>query len=384
LPLDWISLEETASARTDDNAMRRTERAQTFFRGRERSRLMLMIALLVVLFLAIQRSRRPESWAWLIGHDDATGETQDSAATEPAQGAGADKPTSSNAVAAERKPDLAYDDEFPPDQDDEEKEALAENLETVEDSDGKLGLQKLEMPAYWRLVDWAKRQTPEAMAKRKIEPITFDLLIRQPSKHRGQLARFDLNVRRVLKQPAEQGNPLGLDHVYELIGFSEEGSSRLYFCIVPDLPQGMPVGLSVDERVTFVGYFLKNQGFEHDHLNDAVKKKTFKDAGPLFIGRVVRQAMPAPPSQDPTWAWWLLGGAGAVMVAAMAGWIVKPRWQRPTGASSPDDAERKLELEKFMAPRLESWETGSELDGQSDEQFNDDSADAWKRTAREP
>jgi hypothetical protein len=338
--------------------MRRYRGRQPFFQGRERTRLFGMIAVLVVLYLAIERSRRPESWAWLTGAEQVEADGNNGGQKALAQ-AGAEK---AEVLAAEEE-ELAHDDEFPPDEDEEERGALAENLETVIGLDGNLGINKLEMPAYWRLVEWSKRQTPKAMAKRKVEPITFDQFMRQANEHRGKLTKFDLNVRRVVKQPAEEGNPAGVDHVYELIGSTKESGSRLNFCIVPELPEGMPVGWAVDERVTFVGYFLKVQGFINDDLSKQ-QKSTRKDTGPLFVGRIVRQAQSAPVPEDPEWAWWLLGSVGAVMVLGVVGWAFKPRWRPPSVRSDVDDAEKQQLLDEFLSPRLETQDSASN-DGRS-------------------
>ncbi len=133
--------------------------------------------------------------------------------------------------------------------------------------DGTLEMSKVEMPAYFRILSWVDHQSTELLRKRAQKDVLYSDFRRTPDSMRLQIVELNLNVRQIIRytdrpkngirkpMTTHEGNP-----IYEVRGFTREGGSNLYFGIVTDLPEGMPIGTLVNEDAKLVGYFFKLQG----------------------------------------------------------------------------------------------------------------------------
>jgi hypothetical protein len=229
---------------------------------------MSMITMLVVLGLIIGKASDPATWAWL-ADDQAAVKQTDKAALPPA-----------TPVTAQTWSETVT--EGPTDEDIEERDGASEEFMAL--TDGALELGKEEMPAYWRLFRWTKNQSSAQLKKRATRDHVFNQFIRDPDEHRGHLFQIELNVRRVLAYDAPE-NKAGVKKVYEIWGFTTESQAWLYCVLTPELPAGMPMGSNVSEEATFVGYFLKLQGY---HAAGAGPRDRALTA-PLFVGRIAWQ-----------------------------------------------------------------------------------------------
>ena len=73
-------------------------------------------------------------------------------------------------------------------------------------------------------------------------------------------------------------------------GFTQEGGSNLYIGVVTDLPEGMPIGTSINEDAKLVGYFFKLQGYisEQQQLDaERTRKRPVTLKAPLILGRLI-------------------------------------------------------------------------------------------------
>lgn len=198
----------------------------------------------------------------------------------------------------------------------------------------------IEMPAYWRLMQWSRAQSMKDLQSRARRDVLFTQLWETPAEFRGDLIELKVQIRRSLSHAAPE-NSAGLKNVYEVWGTTVDSQSFPYVLVTAELPPGFPLGGDIDEDVVFAGYFLKILQYEaHDKRRGA----------PLLIGRVhwsQRNQVPRAPTSS-SWGWVttavvLLG----VALCARLGWqLLRPRPRRVAvsheGVRAQDDAEEWL------------------------------------------
>ena len=307
----------------------RDRRPATFFRGSEMSRLMTLVVMLGVLLLLMDRARDPNTWRWL-----APGDTL-------AQADGGDQKEQSPAS------DLAPTTSGPTDLDPAELDAAREELGAVAD---KVPLGKEEMPAYWRLMAWNLRQSTDALRKRADKSVTFRELWQRPEKWRAKLVEIPVHLRRTATVRDLEKNSSGLKTVYEVWGWNSDSQPYWYWMIVPELPPEMPLGESIYEEATFVGYFLKLLPYEDR------QGKTL--ATPLVIGRLVWHPAPSNPlARRDEWQWtWYIAAALLVLFVVRWGMPLVGRFRHgpvvpgPASASDERAVEAWLEADESTPP----------------------------------
>lgn len=188
-----------------------------------------------------------------------------------------------------------------------------------------------DTPAYYRLLKWARsRSFAELLERARSErDVPFVALFKEPEKHRGEIIRLRLHVKRAMKWPAQKDNSAGVENVYELWGVTDDSIANLYAVACSELPPGISLGATAESEVVFVGYFLKVLAYAGgDNENRGA---------PLLIGRV----KPAGGGKSVAVARTegLLAmvtiGAGIVVVALLAVWlwIFSQRKRRPRPAA---------------------------------------------------
>lgn len=283
-------------------------------------RLASMIVMLAVLGMLISRAADPRTWTWLTA-----------------------EPKTPAADVRRSEPEIASPG--PIDLDPEERSAAAEQFQAV--SDRTVELSREEMPAYWRLFNWASHQSLDELQQRASQALVFNQFVQSPDEQRGKLFRLDLNVRRVLSYDAPP-NSAGISKVYEVWGWTTESKAWLYVVLTAQLPPGMPVGPDVNECATFAGYFFKVQGY---HAAGAGPRDQALSA-PLFIGRLDWKPAPAPAqTHDDLWWLFVLGGIAALYgLARLTLWYFggNRRSMRPTSAHS-DQPPKNNSLHDWLA-----------------------------------
>jgi hypothetical protein len=297
--------------------MRRSQPERRLFHGSELRRFATMLLLLVMLFFLIPLIRnQPGMFSFL------SAVTQEGAPATGPQGAGAGLAAQGKGPQAEESktkestsaPNAPAEAPAPgPVSEDERAQAqLKDWLGIV--TDKSLQMHPRENPAYYRLLKMAKEQTAEQMQQKARRDRRFNDFYTSAAAHRGELVQIELNVRRIVSFPVEEANEAEVAQLYELWGWSEEAKAWLYVAVTPELPDGMPTGTTVEERVTFLGYFFKLQGY-HEAGAKPNARPLF---APLLIGRLIWHPAPVRESRDPAWMWYVLAGA----VVVIAGIIV--------------------------------------------------------------
>ena len=255
-------------------------------------RLATMIVMLVVLGMLISRAADPRTWNWLTAEPKIESRAADVATDEP-----------------------EIISPGPTNLDPEERAAAVEQFQAV--TDRTIELSREEMPAYWRLFNWASHQSLDELQRRASQAPVFNEFVQTPDEQRGKPFRLDLNVRRVLSYDAPP-NSAGIAKVYEVWGWTTESKAWLYVVLTAQLPPGMPVGPDVNERATFAGYFFKVQGY---HAAGAGPRDQPLSA-PLFIGKLEwKPARSQAQTHDDIWWFGVLGGIAILYgMARLALW----------------------------------------------------------------
>ena len=261
-------------------------------------RLMTMLLMFAVVGMLFYRMRDPDTWRWL-----APGEEAQSEAAEKLPGSATPPGTDSATAAPKLEPT------GPTDEDPDEADEIREARQALED--GSLHTRPEEMVAYNQVLAWVKNQPLGLLRQRARKDVIYDQFIADPEAMRFKIVQLDLIVRQVIK--CDIKTTAGAD-LYEIRGFTSEAGQMLYFGMVQDLPEGMPLGIQIREQAKLIGYFFKLQGY----FSQVSKPNARPLRAPVVIGRLVWQ--PTAPTKDestPAWVWVALtigvvviGGAG--------------------------------------------------------------------------
>ena len=233
---------------------RRPPPPQRLFRGRELGRLMSMLGMLAVLWMMMVRAGDQDTWRWL-ANDPGGGRDRDVLAEVPAE------PQQPAAKPAEKSPAEWSPPVVPgpTDEDPEEWDAAREQFQAVSD---KESLHGEEMPAYWRLLRWARAQSFDELRKRANHNLFFTQLAKDPEKNRGKLFELKMHLMQSLEHEDVPENSAGVKELYEARGWTEESKANPYLVVFADRPPKLPLGADIREEATFVGYFLKLLSYE--------------------------------------------------------------------------------------------------------------------------
>ncbi len=190
-----------------------------------------------------------------------------------------------------------------------QEERLEELLQLV--SDNTYSIHKREMPAYWGLLEKAQKQSLSSLLETARPNPRFNDFYTAASKHRGELVKLTLHVRRVISYPVENENRIGAKELYELWGWTDEAKAWMYCAVTADLPEGFPRSGDVQEKVTLVGYFLKLQAYQPGDAAPNAKPLV----APLLLGKIdwTRE----PPKKDSdfgNWPMYVVMGVGAMVM----------------------------------------------------------------------
>jgi hypothetical protein len=360
-----------------------------FFRGGELPRLMTMLVMLAVIGMLIARAKDPRTWSMFASVSEEQGRAGDpdvpppeydepsvpAASTSDTQSSAspslAEQPPEERSAPSDPKPsrDRAAIKlpELPPlDEDAEEREAFKEEMQVITDNDY---LQKIEMPAYYRLFRWVLSQSTEELQRRAEKDPRFGEVYTRPDAYRGKLVDIRLHVRQAIKhKDLEEDNPAGLTQTWELAGYNDSSGHNFYMCTTPELPPDMPVGKSVAESGRFVGYFFKLMAYED--------RQGKHRATPLFVGRfiwdppVLQRADPKQQEREVMWGF---------MAAAVISAMLFIRWglRRMKPASSRSITDTRLrEMRRRRSMQKDSDEENVDINTWLDqvESANADSA----------
>ena len=146
--------------------------------------------------------------------------------------------------------------------------------------DGTLKMQKLEMPAYWRMLSLVNKTQFSDLLKGADSKFRFNDLYSSASKHRSKLYTLNVNIRKISRYETED-NPAGVEELFEVWGWSETSKAWLYVFVTPELPPGLNADTPVNQTAKFAGYFYKLQGYQPGAANPNAKPAL----APLLIGK---------------------------------------------------------------------------------------------------
>jgi hypothetical protein len=142
----------------------------------------------------------------------------------------------------------------------------------------KHAIVESDMPAYWKLMKWARSLSFAELEERARRDVPFTKLWEEPDKHRGELIRLRLHVRRVVEWDGAPKNPAGVKTTYDVSGVTDESKTNPYVVVCFELPPEIPVEADTYAEAVFVGYFLKILAYQGgDEKNRGA---------PLLIGRM--------------------------------------------------------------------------------------------------
>jgi hypothetical protein len=178
------------------------------------------------------------------------------------------------------------------------------------------------------------------LARAARRDVWFAHLWDRPQAYRGvpvHLLGTAMEVQRVDSKHARNG------WLYMVWMVTEDSHPNPFVCVVEEPPPGFPIGVNVNERVVFNGYFLK--------LYEYTAHKNIARAAPLLIGRL---GWTPPPGgvkgkgESPKPILWLMVGVGVMFAISFFRWMTGLRrslsnrrstgpWRdRPTEEIAPD------------------------------------------------
>lgn len=269
----------------------REQQPRKMFRGGELPRIMGGILMLFILYMLYGWMRDVNTWRCLAKDEETV--AANPSGTEPSE-----------------PPTPLPEATGPTDEDQDQVEEATNEFQVL--VDGGLSLQREEMEAYDRLVEWVKNQSFDRLYRRGKKDLWYSDLCSTPDRYRGAIVALNLEVRRAKSVDENRyGVPL-----HEAWALTDESRGRLYDIVVIDYPKEMPVGFKVYAKAKFAGYFLKLQGYE----SGGAKPGQAPDKAPLLIGRLKWEPMavaapPTNPEQEWMWGLALLAVIGAVFGA---------------------------------------------------------------------
>ena len=197
--------------------------------------------------------------------------------------------------------------------------------------DGSLEMSKQEMFAYFQVLNWVDHQPLPLLRKRAHKDVTWNDFHHSPQSMRLQLVELRLSVRQIIRAfgPPVNGKATPITtlegkQIYQICGFTQESGSNMYFGIVTELPEGMPIGTYVNEDCKLVGYFFKLQGYfsqAQQLAQEQTRKKQPVLKAPVIMGRVVWLTAGAAAEEQKT-PFWLLVTIGSVATVIVIGWVL--------------------------------------------------------------
>jgi hypothetical protein len=250
------------------------------------TRIISLIGLLVLLWVASGWVKNPAIWRWIAKPE---GEQQTTNGGEFA-----------DTLPQASMPVTSIEQVVPGPNDTDPTEALSikEKLDLVTD---KAPLRPGEMPLYWKFLGWSRTESFDDLNARAKHGVPFSQMWEESKRRRGQLTNLKLHVRRVLSYEVD-ANPLGLKRVHEAWGWTDDSKSYPYVIVFSEWPEGLPLGSDVRAEVEFVGYYLKVMSYTAFDVSRG---------SPLLVGRV---KLLEPPSERQSS---LSSGNDSIMIAAI-------------------------------------------------------------------
>jgi hypothetical protein len=200
-----------------------------------------------------------------------------------------------------------------------------------------------DMAAYDLLLKRAREVSAAELARKSHGDLFFTDLWERPEHYRGVPVHLLGTARRVHSYESNL-SPKG--RLYEAWISTHESQGYPYVCIFEDLPEGMPVGPDLAERVVFNGYFLKEMRY--------LAGKEVQRAAPVLIGKIGWTPGHSAGKRDSS-VFWMALIVAILFVISLFRWIIGLRRslarrslassliRRPTDEIAPDDLAHWVE-----------------------------------------
>ncbi len=124
--------------------------------------------------------------------------------------------------------------------------------------------------------EFLERRSHQVMQNRdksKPFPVFVDLF-QHPEAYHGKLVTLRGDARKIV--PSKAGpNPFGLEQLYEIWLYTDDSQSNPAVVITTSIPEGMPIGDNIMQRVEATGFFFKLYGY---HARDVLR------VAPMVLG----------------------------------------------------------------------------------------------------
>ncbi len=239
----------------------------------------------------------------------------------------------------------------PPDESEEFQGILDKTRMTMRDN-----------PAYLKLLERVRATSAEELASQSRRDVRFSQLLENPGRYRGLPIHVDGTARRILHQEVPGSKLFPKGHYYEAYVTTTDSQRFPYTLVFEDLPEGMPIGDELKEHVVFDGYFLKLMAY--------LAGDTSRFA-PLLIGRLQWLDQPAtPPPPKPGGGLGRLSGWSLLLMGAFLLYVVF-RWstylRRAFAPSRPSRPHRPFVQDQIEPEALAEWLQSSEGEAEEPE-----------------
>lgn len=299
-------------------------RPTPYLNRRDQYRMLGMLALLMLIVVAIDTTRKPENWHWffLLGGDARREQDQElrelrlddidyqikpnenlAAETFIAVAENADSPSPSS------RPDL------PASADENLEQIPTDLLDGV--SDQRLGLLRAEEGALQAILERVRSHSPESFLNAARHDVGYRVVNVEPEKYRGRLLYLEGTLWRLAPFPF--GDPGSReDDLYQAWVFTSDSGSNPWMVLLPSQPSGIEAGDKLDRPVKVAGYFFKRYGYATEHG---------PYVAPMLIAGTLHVPPPLPPPrlQTENITFYVVGFLGtiAALFGVMILWFVR-------------------------------------------------------------
>lgn len=262
----------------------KTRQPPPYLNSRDQWRLLGMVAMLLLVFVAIRIAARPQTWAWMFPREHPPVEQQspkrtgvneidhtvrlddgnhlpsdgfripvEKDAERPAESTKSDDESTTEHESSSREKGLPA----------AASETLAFDAGLLDDvADDTLGIRRTEAAAYYTLLARARDMPPEGLEAAALGDVSYPLLMMEAERFRGRPLSIEGELKRLL--PFEPGeNNAGIERLYDAWIISADSGNSLYRVVCTEVAEGLPQGdefrRSIPVRVT--GFFFKKEGY---------------------------------------------------------------------------------------------------------------------------
>jgi hypothetical protein len=230
-------------------------------------------------------------------------------------------------------------------------------------------LSAADTPAYAELLRRARETPWEELASRSRRDIVFAQLLTEPERYRGLPFHVEGTLLRVIRQEARNSELFPGGVYYEGYAITPDSGTNPWWLVFEVLPEGVPVSPSLNQPISFDGYFLKLLSYEGGV--PFVKGEPRPDlrfrVAPLLVGRFPPAAAQPAAASSPIAPWVPVVIGGLALYFAVRVALQLRRQRRPVSRAF---RRRPLVAETIEPEELSTWLEGQRLPAPDEPQPN--------------